>query len=61
MFDFGDTLTHTPADDPAVDPYQYIQGVNFRGIAAFGANGSGDFLRACKTFEINVDETVGRL
>lgn len=55
VFDFNDTLTHTPYDNPTLDPYRIIQGVSFRNCLAFGVNGTGDFIRACKTFEMYID------
>lgn len=57
MFDFGDTLNHTPADDPMVDTHQFLLHILFKNCRGFGAQGTGDFLRACKTFHINVDDT----
>jgi hypothetical protein len=55
MFSFGDPLNHVPRDAPTVDPHMFIQGIELRGTMAFGGGGTGDFFRACKAFEINVD------
>lgn len=55
MFSFGNPLTHEPSDDPKSDPYAFILDINFEGILALGARGSGDFLRACKVFAIGID------
>lgn len=55
MFSFGDPLTHTPSDNPGLDPYRYLMAIEFRRIVAYGPQGTGDFLRACKAFAINVD------
>jgi hypothetical protein len=55
MFSLGDPLTHTPDDDPAVDPYMFLLGVEFLSCFAYGSSGTGDFFQACKTFEVKVD------
>lgn len=57
MFDFNDTAGQSPNDDPDGNDYEILAGIRFTSCNAFGANGTGDFLRAYKTFEINVDAT----
>ena len=55
MFSFGSPQKHLPSDDRADDPYMFLSGIAFRNVMAFGGSGTGDFLRACKTFHIDID------
>jgi hypothetical protein len=55
MFSFGDPLNHQPDDDPRKDPHRVLQNIAFESCLAFGPHGTGDFLRACKAFEISID------
>lgn len=46
--------TYTPTNDASTP--KFMQGINFYGCAALGQHGPGDFIQACKTFELNIDD-----
>jgi hypothetical protein len=56
MFSFNDPLRHTPSDDSAASRYMYLLHVAFRSVLAIGGSGTGDFIRAAKTFHLTIDD-----
>lgn len=56
MFSFNDPLTHMPSDDAKASRYMYLLHVGFRNILAIGGRGTGDFIRAAKTFHLTIDD-----
>ena len=56
MFSFNDPLTHLPSDDAKASRYMYLLHVAFRNILAIGGRGTGDFIRAAKTFHLTIDD-----